>query len=1129
VKARPSQERLVGRMPGTRESAPKTPEILGNAGKACSSRQVRPSPRDNVGSGGGPSPPGLGSNRRARGGRASADGTSPRHAWWRELFTWPGGRGCDDVDTRMVDDNCSHTGTASTSRAVLLTTKFESDHLKWARQVRSAQKEWHCAQCSLCSRGTRQRGRPHCRSPAVCGNQWPPCPTANRGWVKTLRGENVVPTDWQERKRVRLQRARGLQSLYVARVKWRQRQERERRREEMKNNHSDSQSDLEEESPDCMQDLHDESFDEFGLLPSDDKSLISVPESETADASSRRWGRSATHGGGAEGLEDGKPLSPVSLSSSRSPTGTPSESGSCTSEQRRRRKTEHSIGSSRRATQLSQSNSQSSFKNGPSSEKDLHLCHARGEASGAEGSKCSSPALATSSPGTDRTKSPLRNPDETGQALVVEEELKEHEGHGQSTGGGQEQSTAKPKRARKVSIASWEEWRTDFPLEVLDVLADFFSSSPADKEGCRLLLLADIQVVMAQSMGLPPEVIASQAVAQGLVPASARGGAQGSPSRSQLGSNDLDGRGPIALFSSLPQFLGLARACVQHMEKENLDMLLCPRDRMLIENTFRRHANRKDCITVAQLFEVIDELGYEELNCSAPEQQRWLVAVTRQCTTAGQCTPTYSGTAGGGEGDGTGRWSVKLGRMLSLNEFVHIVTSALREKQRSWRHVEFARERQARIDAGFTPWEMEDLRELYNTYKTLELPPQKWQAPAGINGGCGDEVLRLTTLLGNCGIRNLTLQERALLSRIVRGSHAGIFGHAATTGFENLVSSGSACSAGSSTCSAGGGGGSTDLVPFDVFMKWMCEIFEQGVGNLKWRGAQCLGSSATEMDLAGRRGFGAAMIRESTCVDEHRDSCSRRTSISGSRPPLAEGRQGGPASQLDGSETMPRPSSKDGPRTGRNCSGNKPQQKRLGYSSSTVGRPPGHRRSSGSTDSQGSSRRTSIGQHTAGSSRAMTPQGERGGAVSSDDSSSVFVMKGLPPSEAILSRKQFRACSVDFTNHEDRQNGDVGTPPTLLDAQSVERRMSGAHRPPVQKLPPMQPRPPEDAHGSKSLAERSVKAPQDSLSIVTDVIARLSVSADAPEGDDLDLYKDCSKSEHGAQKVPRRVGSTASG
>eukprot|EP00747_Dinoflagellata_sp_TGD_P073101 gnl/TRDRNA2_/TRDRNA2_157754_c0_seq1.p1 gnl/TRDRNA2_/TRDRNA2_157754_c0~~gnl/TRDRNA2_/TRDRNA2_157754_c0_seq1.p1 ORF type:complete len:370 (+),score=69.31 gnl/TRDRNA2_/TRDRNA2_157754_c0_seq1:121-1230(+) len=338
------------------------------------------------------------------------------------------------------------------------------------------------------------------------------------------------------------------------------------------------------------------------------------------------------------------------------------------------------------------------------------------------------------------------------------------------------------------------------------------------------------------------------------------------------------------------------------------------------------------------------------------------------------------------------------GGALSLQEVVRIVTSALSMKERNSRLVEFTREREARRKAGFTPMEMEDLRELYNAYMSLEVE------------GKSNTVARLSKMFTACGRPTLSAEELSSLKDIVTNTRR----RPADSDSEGAAAS------------------------FDIFLQWMQEVFAQGIGGLQRPSSECTPMPSLE-GLQGRHGFGVSMLRE-------------RLRRQADRGPSSPGGSSGGT-----------PSSGPSPKALRAGS----LTKRSSRESYPAGRSRAASTNSSKTNSRFCSRKESL---------KSDCTGVMGDAMSGD---SVLNLKGLPPSEAMLARRQYRANSVDMRGVQ----GDANQLPLQQGLVANGSMPSGK----LQELP--MPAPAEQVPSLQ--AKRKVKKGLDSMTIVTDAIAKL--------------------------------------
>eukprot|EP00427_Karlodinium_veneficum_P037303 CAMPEP_0169296460 /NCGR_PEP_ID=MMETSP1016-20121227/65158_1 /TAXON_ID=342587 /ORGANISM="Karlodinium micrum, Strain CCMP2283" /LENGTH=492 /DNA_ID=CAMNT_0009387865 /DNA_START=23 /DNA_END=1502 /DNA_ORIENTATION=+ len=280
-----------------------------------------------------------------------------------------------------------------------------------------------------------------------------------------------------------------------------------------------------------------------------------------------------------------------------------------------------------------------------------------------------------------------------------------------------------------------------------------------------------------------------------------------SPSQLQKHSGDASGQGALNItFTSLPSFLSLIRDISHRLERTETNLVWSREELKALQAAFKRHANSHGRAPVMLFFDLIQDLGmFSDINLQDKEEQQWLSDVVGKIMMERK-TSEHSGT-------------------MSFDEFLRIITSAMRDIERAKRQTDFMRERVARKDIGLSALEMEDLRELHRRYAGLELPRDK--SPSQVR----DPMSRMALLLESCTPNGLSDEDRRRLVQIIKN-----------TGELDRI----------------GLGG---LAPFDIFMHWMREAFRQGLGNLP---SDSFGNSgpAKEEDLNGRSGFAVAMLHE---------------------------------------------------------------------------------------------------------------------------------------------------------------------------------------------------------------------------------------------------------------------------
>lgn len=283
-------------------------------------------------------------------------------------------------------------------------------------------------------------------------------------------------------------------------------------------------------------------------------------------------------------------------------------------------------------------------------------------------------------------------------------------------------------------MANWQEWRSEFPLDVLDELAIFYEAFPRSANGVREVPRCQVEEVVLDLLGLPMAAFEDEVAARK------------SPSN-----------GEPLIFYSFQNFLELLRSTSTRAEWHYGSLMWPSKSARIIRSSFTRYCNLADRMPTAQLFEMIKDLGIESLNVDSVEQQRCVaevIAKTLQEHVSSKVPPGQRGT-------------------MNFEDAVRVLTLAIRGWQRRLRREEFTREWQAQQAAGFTLLEMEDLREMHRTYELLEGHQQipKTGESRGPVGWVTEVALdRFVVLLRRCGMRKLWEHESGILHAIVRSS-----------------------------------------------------------------------------------------------------------------------------------------------------------------------------------------------------------------------------------------------------------------------------------------------------------------------------------------------------------------------
>jgi len=301
---------------------------------------------------------------------------------------------------------------------------------------------------------------------------------------------------------------------------------------------------------------------------------------------------------------------------------------------------------------------------------------------------------------------------------------------------------------------------------------------------------------------------------------------------------------------------------------------------------------------------------------------------------------------------------------LTADDLLRICALIKCSSKRDLRFQQIKKEHGVRGDLGFSLVEIEDLRELHKFYSGLDMQS-------------ATNVKRMQALLEKCGVSLTKEEDRELKGICAKG----------VVQPHRRVSDESAANC---------------PVPFDIFLAWMRDIFSSNIGGL----ARTLRGSAD--DLQRRTGFIALMQREQEKLQKkvgggQSADYSKSAGIAwrpktlGIVPPIGS---------ESGSAFLTSPAS---------------------YSSTGRSSLATSRRSSGMrTRSQGNK---TVGSTPSESRRASSTgrlrAGLEGQQVDGDAlEESKLVLKGLPPSEAMLARKAIRACSIVIDDANDIGLGD---------------------------------------------------------------------------------------------------------
>lgn len=363
--------------------------------------------------------------------------------------------------------------------------------------------------------------------------------------------------------------------------------------------------------------------------------------------------------------------------------------------------------------------------------------------------------------------------------------------------------------------------------------------------------------------------------------------------------------------------------------------------------------------------------------------------------------------------------------------------------------------------------ELEDLRELHDTYLSVQVQ--------GNNGA----LPRLLTLFHICSVRDLRNDEVDILKETIAKNAA-----------ERIP------------------GEDSSIVSFPTFMMWMRDVFKHQIGDLFWHHHNPL------VPGPDRKGFSAAMLRD------HGRAAGVLSPKSNPPESLASTRRG----SFDINVPHSRRSSNATSTTGalnlgkmfcisgvssavasrHNSIPKVTGLEHLTAAGSKVSTPMGRVKGS-RMGSRWISRENSRGNSR---SNSLVGDADTVGDLRSDQNhKAVFLMKGLPPQEAMLARKQYRAISVDLTNAKsnDSSNDSKSTPAVneLALASALDNKDKlpniAAQFPGLPQAPPVKP-------DAQTLAKaRTIKQGLDPEMLVADAIAKLEMvqgRGDTPDADE---------------------------
>lgn len=418
-----------------------------------------------------------------------------------------------------------------------------------------------------------------------------------------------------------------------------------------------------------------------------------------------------------------------------------------------------------------------------------------------------------------------------------------------------------------------EEWRRDFPIDTLNELANAFESWGIEN-GRRVTTLGVLEDVVHVALGWSRRVVRNIAKHQGLIPdqsatpdqsasgleidvlrpaskavttekkgaASQMAAALGRRNQNRRRSSSAllleavekkinpddaenQSRNHELTFSSVADLLNLVRNALELAEKEEPEVLWAEADYQVIVAVFKHAASAQNSVSVKHLIDAINALSFRELRLETALDQQRLVNITR-LVLANRLARRQQ----------QGKDDAKRQGTISFRDFVRVVSMALHDAERTKRMKEFSQERDAVKAFGFGLLEVEDMRELYESFCALLQPNDSGQRRSALDG-----MLRL---LRGCSVNGLRAEKVDQLQSVVQADDRDAFAN-------------------------------DSEISFACFIGWMDAMAAQGLADITFtREGQTL---ITMEDVKERDGFAATMIREN--LPEGAEPSGRRSSL----------------------------------------------------------------------------------------------------------------------------------------------------------------------------------------------------------------------------------------------------------
>jgi hypothetical protein len=278
-----------------------------------------------------------------------------------------------------------------------------------------------------------------------------------------------------------------------------------------------------------------------------------------------------------------------------------------------------------------------------------------------------------------------------------------------------------------ASLQSWESMRIHFSSEVLNRVAHFYNDIESDEVGCRTIHFEDLKTAAYDILNVPAQSILNELQHRGL--------------------NVVVIGGSITL-NSLLELLQLMHAARLDAIQKSPQAICSAQEVDLFEQVFNRHVNRSGCVSVANLFTVITEMGIEELDMTSPRQQQLMAAFLRDMQDA---LPPGS------------RRKASQSRALTFREVMQLIVVGLNHHQCKLRSEDLSREQSLRAELCFSVVEFDEIRELYRSFLTY-LEQEKKD-----NMTTQQHIeTQLVALLAHCGVAAFSASQAQALRTLLR-------------------------------------------------------------------------------------------------------------------------------------------------------------------------------------------------------------------------------------------------------------------------------------------------------------------------------------------------------------------------